>query len=342
MIPGLLLAMTCGLCWGVFLAPMRLLKAWQWENIWTVWSIFAMFLGPLAVALLTVPHFVEIGQAVGIRALLFTGFIGAISGTAGFLFSYTVPVVGIGLASSLNAGGSMAISLLPLVILHSQTILHRSGLFTVIGVVLSIWGLWFCGKGGAMRDKDASGQPGAVASGVRFSFGQCVAMNIFAGAISSGMNVVLAFPNPIIDEAHRFGLTEFQTATAFLAPYLVGGFFSNVIYTTYVLRKNKTFSRFVAPGSLKCLLWTIFMAALFLVGTISYAFAVGLLGSFGAVITWGVSGAAMIVFSTLWDFTLGEWHGEPAHQMTLGVVVLIASILVLGAAQYFYQINPLG
>ena len=90
--------------------------------------------------------------------------------------------------------------------------------------------------------------------------------------------------------AHRFGLTEFQTATAFLAPYLVGGFFSNVIYTTYVLRKNKTFSRFVAPGSLKCLLWTIFMAALFLVGTISDAFAVGLLGSFGAVITWGVSG----------------------------------------------------
>ena len=52
MIPGLLLAMTCGFCWGVFLTPMRLLKAWEWENIWAVWTVFAMLVGPVAVAVI--------------------------------------------------------------------------------------------------------------------------------------------------------------------------------------------------------------------------------------------------------------------------------------------------
>jgi L-rhamnose-H+ transport protein len=330
------------LCWGLFLAPMRLLKAWEWENVWAVFSIFAMLVGPLAVAIWAVPHFVEINRAVGPRALLFTAFIGAISGTSGFLFSYTVPVLGIGLASSLNAGGSMAISLLPLVFLHRQTIVHRSGLFTILGVVLSIWGLWFCGQGGALRDKTSASKKGETARTIRLTFGQCIAANIFAGAISSGMNIVLAFPNPIFREAHRFGISDFQTAVAFLAPYMAGGFFSNIVYAAYVLRKNNTTSRFFSAGSARCLLWTVFMAMFFLAGTISYVFAVGLLGLFGAIITWGVSGAAMIVFSNMWDVMLGEWHGEAAHQMALGVAVLVISILVLGMAQYFYQMNPLG
>lgn len=342
MIPGLLLAMTCGLCWGVFLTPMRLLKAWEWENIWAVWTVFAMLLGPVGVAAIAVPHFVEINQSVGPKVLLVTAFIGAISGTAGFLFSYTVPVVGVGLASALNAGGSMAVSLLPLVILHSQTIVHRSGLFTIIGVVLAIWGLWFCGKGGSLRDREAAAEAGGVLPKVRLTFAQCVAANVFAGAISSGMNVVLAFPNPIIDVAHRFGSTDFETATVFLAPYMVGGFFTNIFYCAYVLRKHATTSKFLAPGSFRCLLWTIFMAAVFLVGTISYAYAVGLLGSFGAIITWGVSGAAMIVFPTIWDAMLGQWKGLAARQIAYGVIVLMASIVVLALAQYFYQINPLG
>jgi L-rhamnose-H+ transport protein len=341
-IPGLLLAMTCGLCWGVFLAPMRLLKAWEWENIWAVWTVFAMLLVPVAVASLVVPHFVEINKTVGPEVLFFTCAIGAVSGTAGFLFSYTVPVVGVGLASALNAGGSMAVSLFPLVILHSKTIAHRSGMLTIAGVALSIWGLWFCGKGGSLRDKEAAAQEITPVHKVRLTFPQCVAANIFAGAISSGMNVVLAFPNPIVDVAHHFGSTDFQTATAFLAPYLAGGFLTNIFYCAYVLRKNRTTSRFLAPSSSGYFIWVFFMAVVFDVGTISYAYAVGLLGSFGAIITWGVSGAAMIVFPTIWDSLLGQWRGLAARQMTYGVLVLMASIMVLALAQYFYQLNPLG
>ena len=320
---------------------MRLLRAWEWENIWSVWTVLAMLVGPLVVAACTVPQFISINQTIGWQVLLFTAGMGFISGISGFLFSYTVPVVGIGLASSLNAGGSLAVSLLPLLVLHSRTIAHRSGIFTLAGVGISVWGLWFCGKGGSLRDKELAEKKGAEKPNHRFSFAQCIALNVIAGSISSSMNVFLAFPNPIFAVAHDYKLTEFQTAVEFLAPYMVGGFFSNIFYTTYVLRKNHTFSRFY-HDSLRCFAWTALMAMVFLIGTISYAYSVELLGSFGAIITWGVSGAAMIVFSTLWDVTLGQWYGKAARKMAMGVAVLLTSIIVLGMAQYFYQINPSG
>src|SRR5215469_10293061 len=137
MIAGLLLAITCGLCWGIFLAPVRSLKAWKWENIWIVWSFFATLVGPWFVAAWSVPHLLDVNREVGARMLLLTIFLGGVSGTAGFLYSYSVPVIGLGLATSLNAGASMAMSLLPLGVLHRETLFHRSGGFTVLGVMLA-------------------------------------------------------------------------------------------------------------------------------------------------------------------------------------------------------------
>src|SRR5262249_34021358 len=200
--------------------------------------------------------------------------------------SYTVPVLGLGLATSLNAGSSMAMSMLPLVALHRETILHRSGVLTILGVILSVAGTWSCGRGGKLREGSDREKSPAESDKTKPTFFKCLVLAIVAGAIGSGMNIALAFPNPIFDVAYKHGSSSFGAATAFLAPYLAGAFFSNVAYAGRLLHSNNTFSFFFAAGSLRCLLCSIFMAALFVLGEYSYAGAVALLGSFGAIITW--------------------------------------------------------
>jgi hypothetical protein len=153
------------------------------------------------------------------------------------------------------------------------------------------------------------------------------------------MNIALAFPNPIFTIAHKHGSGDFGATCAFLAPYLTGAFVGNVIYAGRLVRKNDTFQHFFAKGSLLCLFLSIFMAVVFLLGEYSYAGAVSLLGSFGAVITWGLSVAAMILTSSLWDVSQGEWSGRAAREMALGVTVLIVAVVTLGFAQYFYRIG---
>lgn len=340
MILGLLLAATCGVCWGIFLAPVRVIKVWKWENIWLVWSFFATVVGPWSVAFWSVPHLLQVNQEVGGRMLLLTVFLGGVSGTAGFLYSYSVPVIGLGLATSLNAGASMAMSLLPLGVLHHETLLHRSGGFTLLGVALAVIGTSLCGDSGRRREKATIARSDATQSLEKNrAFWKCVLLTLASGAIGTGMNIALAFPNPIFTVAHKYGSGDFGATCAFLAPYLLGAFVGNVIYAGRLVHKNNTFGHFFAKGSVLCLLLSIFMAVIFLCGEYSYAGAVSLLGSFGAVITWGLSVAAMILTSSLWDVSQKEWSGRAAREMALGVGVLMVAVVTLGFAQYFYRID---
>ena len=210
----------------------------------------------------------------------------------------------------------------------------------MLGVMLAVVGTWFCSDGGRHRENQASPE-GGVSLGEKRSraFWNCVILTLASGAIGSGMNIALAFPNPIFTVAHKYGSTDFGATTAFLAPYLLGAFFSNVIYAGRLVHKNHTFENFFAASLVQCLFWTFVMAVLFLAGEYSYAGAVSRLGAFGAVITWGLSVAAMILTASVWDVWRGEWSGRAARQMAVGVAVLIFAVITLGFAQYFYHLS---
>lgn len=342
MILGLLLAIGCGVSWGLCYAPMRILKQWEWENIYAFFAFFGLFLGPLVVAFATVPHYIIVNQTAGAGLVAFMLFIGAISGASGFLYSMTIPVIGLGLATALNGGSSMAMSLLPLFVLHRKTILHPGGLFTLLGVGLSVIGISLCGKGGALREKESPTPETEQRKQSRgLNFWKSVLACCIAGALSSGMNVVLAFPNPIFDIARKFGSNDFGAANAFVTPYLVGGFVTNIVYAGRLLYARQTFSRYLIPGAglIRLALWSLLMGALFVFGAYSYAGAIGLLGSLGAVITWGVSMATMILTSSIWDMSLGEWRGEPLRIMAIGIFVLMIAIVALSFAEYFHELE---
>jgi len=340
MLLGLSLALLSGICLAIFLAPMRILQAWEWENIWAVWSVVGMLLGPLTVAVCSIPHAFEVYRDIGGGIVLLTLIIGAIAGTSGFLYGLSVPAIGLGLSTALNVGSSMAVALLPLVMVHGETVGRWSGRLTIIGIVVTVGGISLCAKGGSLRERESSGTVSRVAlwRGGR-PFVKGVAFSIVAGVISSGMNLGLAFPSRILEVSRKFGSSEFGAAVAFLAPYLVGGFFSNFLYAAYVMRRHHTFGRFWGPGSVRSALWSVLMAILLVLGISSYAASVAVLGSFGAIVAWGIFAAASILTSAVWDVLQKEWSGRAAQTMALGVGILLAAIIILGVAQHFHGLD---
>jgi uncharacterized membrane protein (GlpM family) len=345
MISGLLLAVACGVSFGIFLAPLRVMRAWQWENVWAVWSVVGMAIGPLLFSIWTIPHYVEVNRFVGMPLLLGTAVVGAFAGTSGFLYAVTVPTIGLGLATAMNSGTSMAMSLVPLVALHPKTLLRPSGLSALLGVTLSILGVTICGAGGNLREaelnknRDNGATIDAIRVQSRMSFARSVVFCCLAGVITSAFNLALAFPNPVINAALRFGESEFAASNTFTAPWLIGGAISNLIYVIFQLRKNNTFQRFAAPGWLACALWSVLMSMVFLFAIYAYTGAVSLMGAFGGVIAWGVSMAAMILASALWDVFMDKWTGIAARAMLCGVGILMAAIVSLSFAQYFSQLE---
>jgi len=347
MILGLLLAVACGVSFGIFLAPLRVMKAWQWENVWALWSIAAMFIGPLLFAMWTIPHYFQLNKFIGMPMLWLTLILGALAGTSGFLYAVTIPSIGLGLATALNSGMCMAMSLVPLVVLHHKTLLRPGGMSAMLGVALSILGVTLCGMGGSLREaelnKNKNNDQQATVAGAevpdRMSFVRSVVFCCLAGVITSAFNLALAFPNPVINAALRFGESEFAASNAFTVLWLIGGGVSNLIYVFFKLRQNNTFQRFSAPGWLPCAFWSVLMSAAFLFAMFAYTGSVSMMGSFGGVIAWGVSMAAMILASALWDLFMDKWTGVAARAMVYGVGILMAAIISLSFAQYFSQLE---
>jgi L-rhamnose-H+ transport protein len=340
MLLGLSLALCSGICLGLLLTPMRKLQGWEWENFWAVWSIVGLLLGPIAVAAAVIPHPFEVFSGIGFRLVALTLVLGALGGTSGFLYSMTIPALGVGLAAALNAGSAMATSLLPLAVVHSNTIWRRSGLLTITGICIAIAGMGICTKAGSLREQETVDRNVSRAGGMaRGSFAKGVVLCLLSGFISSLGLLGLAFPNRIIEIAQKFGSSDFGANYAFLGPFMVGGFFSNFLYVARRLRTNKTFPRFFGPHTMRCVGWSSFSAVLFVAGMTTYAGGVAVLGSFGGVVVWGNSMAATILSSSLWDISNKEWRGRPVRVMAAGVGVLLGAIVLLGLAQYFHQLD---
>jgi len=49
----------------------------------------------------------------------------------------------------------------------------------------------------------------------------------------------------------------------------------------------------------------------------------------------------MILTSSLWDVSQGEWRRQAARSMAIGVGTLMVAVVTLGFAQYFHQIDKL-
>src|SRR5215470_17348234 len=124
MVIGLLLTLMAGTMGGSFALPMRYMKKWAWENIWTVWSLVALILIPWLLALATVPHLTSVYRAAGAKALLLPSVFGLMWGVSSFFFGLGVDLAGMSLIFAMVNGLSSAIgSGVPMVIQHPGRIL---------------------------------------------------------------------------------------------------------------------------------------------------------------------------------------------------------------------------
>jgi L-rhamnose-H+ transport protein len=314
------------------------LKRWRWENFWMVWSAIALFIGPSFTAALSIPHVLHFYTHVPTRALLATVVVGAIAGTSGFLYSRSVPAIGFGLATAFDSGsGLVGGSMIPLFKTQTLSSNLASNTLTIVAIAVAIVGIYLSAKAGRIREATLSKEDVSVRlSRTQMTFFKGVAFSIFAGSIASCMNLGLVFQGDLATMARASGASEFGISSAFLAPYLLGGFLSNILYAGVLVKRNKTLPLFRKPGSRPDWLWSMWMGLLFALAIAAYSGAIALLGAFGTVVGWGLKTAVAIAISSLWDLHRGEWNARGKTVMLTGVGVLIVAVVLLGTAQALF------
>lgn len=336
MLTGLLLTVLAGLMNGSFPVPMRYMRRWAWENIWTVYSVVALLLVPWSVALFTVPSLFAVFAASGPRILLSTLVFGLLWGIAGFLFGLSVELVGMSLTFAIvNGLGSAIGSWVPLIVLHTDKVLTAGGIIVSVGVLGTVGGVAICSWAGQLRFKateDSEHQQAPEKN--KTGFWRGLALAITSGILGPSLNLGIAFSGKISAAAVELGTPPALATNSVVVVLLTGGFISNIIYCTYRLLRNQTMALFAIPEGTKYFGLGTVMGLLWAVSYTIYASSTSYLGKYGPVVGWPIIMAVMTIASSLWDVSYGDWKKGPLRVMALGVALLIGAVAIISYGMF--------
>ena len=148
------LALLAGILNGSFATPTKFVKAWKWENIWSVWGVMGMVVFPWLAVWLTIPNAWGVFETAGFRVLLLMVLFGVGFGLAQIFFGLGIAAIGIALNFAIAIGLATALgSLVPLLVLQRQKIFTPQGHMIFLGVALAIAGIVGCAVAGGMKEK---------------------------------------------------------------------------------------------------------------------------------------------------------------------------------------------
>jgi L-rhamnose-H+ transport protein len=356
--------------------PFRGIKRWSWEIYWIIQGIAAWIVAPMVLALLLVPHLFNILHAAPSASIYYACFWGVMWGVGGLTFGLSIRYLGIALGYAIALGFCTAFGTLMPPIFSGQmsTILHEtSGQVILAGVGVCMLAIAVSGLAGYSKEHEISSEDRAEAGERDFSFGKGLAVAIFAGIMSSCFAYGLAAGKPIAQIAqvrlvadHRLDLWQNLPV---LVVVLWGGFFTNFVWSLFLIVKNRSFAQFSgAPGinpmgavevttakSLGAeaalldeplrltgptLVKNYILAAL--AGVIWYFqfffYSMGQtkMGKYDFS-SWTLHMASIIIFATLWGMALKEWKGTSRRTkglVALGLFLLVGSTVVVGYGNY--------
>jgi L-rhamnose-H+ transport protein len=305
-----------------------------------MWTIFALGIFPVALACLTVPALKNVYAQTGPGPALLAASFGAGWGVSQVFLGLAVEGIGMALSFSVILGLSAAVgSLVPLIRLHPDAILQKGGITVLCGVALVLLGVGIAALAGRRREIVLAAASGTAQSEHKVSVAKGLLFATISGLGSALVNFGFVFGEPLKQAAQQSGTAKIWAANAVWLPLMVAGGIPNVIYCVYLMRKNRTGSRFGTAGTSFYYVLAAIMAFFWFGSTVMYGVGATKLGALGPVLGWPLFMSLIVITATLWGVATGEWKGagrQPLRLLASGVVVLVVAIFVLGISSRMF------
>jgi L-rhamnose-H+ transport protein len=336
---GISSAVLSGGCDGSYGAVMKVTKAWEWENIWMVFSVTALAVFPLALALWSVPDLFGVYSQTSFGVVVATFLLGAGWGVGSVFFGLGLYMLGQSFAYTVMMGIiAVGGSLIPMLVTNPASAVTAGGLIILLSMLVTIAGVALCGIAGKIRD--AGPQSDTHPAKRYHSFNLAFLVCLGGGIFSCMFNLAFHFAEPIAQiAAAQVGeaSTSFKANSPIWALAMIGGFIPNFLYCLYLLLRKKTWKKFLQPRIGAYWLWGTLMGAIFAAGVTCYGIGASNLGKLGTTVAWLVFIAAGILTANFWGVITGEWQNAPSparRHMAWGSAILFLSILLVNYGNY--------
>ena len=325
---------AAGLIQGAFPLPMKYTRKWAWEHLWFWYSAVAFFVLPLLMAVATVPHLAAVYRETTILSVIAIVAFGITWGFGSVLFGLGIDALGMTLGFPIMTGLTTALgALIPMAILTPGLLLARNGLLTIAGNVVTILGVVISASAGDRRDKQLGRTETQSILGPKRTFTTALTICVASGVLSAMFNFGYAFGTPITKTAIALGATPDDATNAVWLVMLPAGGLINLIYCTYLARRNRNAALFLR-GSPRDWTSALSMAAMWTGSVILYGWGANGLGKLGATVGWSLWNSILITTTVLLGLATGEWrgaYGKPRRLLWTSVIVLILGMAILGA-----------
>ena len=233
-----------------FAVPFGRIINWKWETYWTVFSLGAYILFPLAACLLFSPEFVSIIRTVPSAQVIVVFLLGALYGVGNLSFGLALRYLGLSLGYALSLGLMLAIGTLipPLLDGRLQQMLSVSGGWLLIcGVGVACVGIALSAWAGILKDKQVSAG-GKQESVKEYNLSKGILAALLVGITGSAMSFGFEKGLPISEEATRQGTDPLFTMMPVMLVLLSGTFITTLIFCGYLGFRNKSLKEYVSAG----------------------------------------------------------------------------------------------
>lgn len=312
--------------------PQKKVSQWSWQTYWLAQAFVCWFLLPIIVAWITIPNLLEVLQQAPSSAMWKSFGLGMAYGIGGTAFGLTIRYLGFSLTYAISIGISCVVGTLlpPLVRGELASVLEQSGsIWILIGMVLGIIGITFCGMAGRFKELDLLRYKGTKDE--NFSVAKGLPLSILAGVLSALYGFSIDQGQPIADIAYAHGAGGFQTNVVYLFSN-TGAFITTAIYCIFLHNKSKTWKEFksiASPGLSSNYLLAILTGILWYSQFFFYGLGHVRMGAYKFT-SWAIHMLMLVLFSMVAGLALKEW--KQARRPT--VIILLIAILILIAAVF--------
>jgi L-rhamnose-H+ transport protein len=344
---GVFLSWLGGLAAASFYLPFRKVRGWSWETYWLAAGIFSWIVVPWLLAGLLTKDLLGVLQATPASTIIWTYTFGVLWGIGGLTFGLALRYLGMSLGMAVAMGNCALFGTLVPPIFHGtigQMLTMRSGIVTLIGVVVCALGIVFAGAAGISKEKELSSQQ-KKASVSEFNLKRGLVVGVFAGVMSACFAFGLDVGNPIEALTVTNGTNPLWQGLPALVVVLAGGFTTNFVWCAILNYRNRSYREYLIPVSEESALDAPQRASLFrnyffsgLAGAIwymqffFYTMGQSQLGRY-KFSSWTLLMSSIIIFSTLWGIVLREWRGVSLRTKVLvflTLLTLVGSTMIVG------------
>lgn len=321
---------------GFYALPSKSVRHYKLENLWGIFWLLAMFVVPVAAALIFVDGLGQTYALVPFKVIVGVVALSVLWGVGNLLWGISISKIGMALGFSLLIGITTLVgSILPFFIGSIDKLATPGGMTIIAGILVIMAGIIANGKAGLLRESE--GKTDANARNMRTGIIMCIVGGLCAAGFNLSYHVADNIGHIGSISQEQFGNAPWIARMAVMLPSFIGSGIATVIYFSVQLTKNKSWRHFAVTGTLKNFSLILIMALVYCTSLIIYGLGAYQLGDLGTSVGFAIFQTGCIIVANMLGLYTGEWKETSAKSknwMYAGLAIMSLGIVVVAYGNY--------